>query len=153
MPPVRSDFQCLLNSSDQLTLIYTVLLLNLQQTKLIGCCFQLNNIHKHLMKKIYLLIIGIIMFSCNQGTSTGSEKKQTGEQNLAAVKTIQLNVSGMTCEGCENTVESALTKVDGVVTAEASYVKSVASVSYDTTKVKRELLTETINNLGYHVEN
>jgi copper chaperone CopZ len=93
------------------------------------------------------------MFSCNQGTSTGSEKKQTGEQNLAAVKTIQLNVSGMTCEGCENTVESALTKVDGVVTAEASYVKSVASVSYDTTKVKRELLTETINNLGYHVEN
>ncbi|HLO92534.1 MAG TPA: cation transporter [Lentimicrobium sp.] len=105
------------------------------------------------MKKIYLLIIGIIMFSCNQGTSTGSEKKQTGEQNLAAVKTIQLNVSGMTCEGCENTVESALTKVDGVVTAEASYVKSVASVSYDTTKVKRELLTETINNLGYHVEN
>lgn len=72
---------------------------------------------------------------------------------VAALKTIELNVSGMTCEGCENSVETALTKLEGVASAEASYVKKVASISYDSTKVSTSLLTQTINDLGYHVEN
>lgn len=106
------------------------------------------------MKNLYLILFAaFLLVSCNQQAS-GDQKsnKQNNEQNLAAVKTIQLNVSGMTCEGCENSIETALTKVDGVVTAEASHIKATTSISYDTTKVKPEVLAETINGLGYTVE-
>lgn len=107
------------------------------------------------MKKIYqILFITLFLFSCNSASNQGIEKSdKTSETSVTAIKTIQLNVSGMTCEGCENSVETALTKLEGVKTAEASYVKKIASISYDSTKVSADLLTQTINDLGYHVEN
>ncbi len=66
--------------------------------------------------------------------------------------TLELSVSGMTCEGCENTVESTLSDIDGVVSAEASHTKAITNVTYDSTKVTREALAMAINKLGYKVE-
>lgn len=104
------------------------------------------------MKNIIPLFLLIsILFACNQASNTNAtEQDKTSE--VAALKTIEMRVTGMTCEGCEHSVETALTGVKGVITAKASHQKEVTVISYDTTKVKPELLAETINNLGYHVE-
>ncbi len=59
----------------------------------------------------------------------------------------------MTCEGCENTVETALTNVDGIVSAEALYSAGTATITYDTTKVNLDLITQTIDKTGYEVVN
>jgi copper chaperone CopZ len=101
---------------------------------------------------IPLLFLLSVMFACNRAGNPDTNEQGKATE-VAALKTIELHVTGMTCEGCEHSVETALTGVNGVVTAKASHQKEVTVISYDTTKVKPELLAETINNLGYHVEN
>lgn len=100
---------------------------------------------------IVVLIFGLIVSACNSKSNSDS-KDQTVNSEIAALKTIELHVSGMTCEGCEHSVETALTGVKGVISAEASHQKAITVISYDSTLVKPELLAETIDGLGYHVE-
>lgn len=98
-----------------------------------------------------LFILTLFILACNNSTNTTKDNPEAST-GIAALKTIELRVTGMTCEGCEHSVETALTDVQGVVSAKASHLKEITVISYDTTKVKPELLAETINNLGYHVE-
>lgn len=84
-------------------------------------------------------------------TQTGSKPEAAAEINPTAVKTIELHVTGMTCEGCENTITTAVTELPGVTKSVASFREELASVSFDTTQVSIETITETINNLGYTV--
>ncbi len=44
------------------------------------------------------------------------------------MKTITLNVTGMSCEGCANTVKSALSQLTGVHNAEVSLADKTAVV-------------------------
>jgi copper chaperone CopZ len=101
------------------------------------------------MKKILSLMVTIALFaSCNQ---SGQKAESTQEINVAAVKTIELHVTGMTCEGCENTVMEAVNGLEGVTASKASHLDELTSVSFDTTLVSIEKISETINELGYTV--
>lgn len=100
------------------------------------------------MKKILsLLLLGTFFIACNQTTTT-----EKADVNIAAVKTIQLHVTGMTCEGCEKTVETTLAKLDGVTTSEASHVNEMATITYDTTLLDANALSQAIESVGYTVE-
>lgn len=68
---------------------------------------------------------------------------------FAAPKTVTLSVSGMTCAACPITVKKALTKVEGVQSAEVSYEKKEASVTYDDAKTNAEALTKATEGAGY----
>lgn len=101
------------------------------------------------MKRILLFMAAVAFFtSCGQ---SGSKPETVAEINVAAVKTIELHVTGMTCEGCENTVSTAVSELPGVSKSVASFREELASVSFDTTQVSIEKITETINDLGYTV--
>lgn len=100
------------------------------------------------MKKIFgILLIGSFFVACNQSTPT-----EKAEVNVAAVKTIQLHVTGMTCEGCENSVMEAVNEVNGVTAVAASHTQELTSISYDTTLTDLTKLTAVIDKLGYKVE-
>jgi len=64
---------------------------------------------------------------------------------------LTLNVTGMTCGGCENAVTRALSKVDGVQDAAASHRDGVVTVRYDPTKTNPDALKKKIAILGYEV--
>ena len=68
---------------------------------------------------------------------------------LAATKTITLSVPDMDCAVCPITVRAALTKVKGVVKAEASLEKHEAVVTFDDAKTNVEALTQATANAGY----
>ena len=51
-----------------------------------------------------------------------------------SLSTCTLNVTGMTCAGCEAAVRNAAKSVDGVKDVKASYDKKNAEVTYDPTK-------------------
>lgn len=97
----------------------------------------------------YLLIISMTFLSCNQTTSVATEEEKGDVKTYTANATIEIPVSGMTCEGCENSVETALCKIEGVTAVEASHTKATTIISYDSTMVDTELLAKTINKLGY----
>ncbi|MBL7904897.1 MAG: heavy-metal-associated domain-containing protein [Bacteroidales bacterium] len=105
------------------------------------------------MKKFFaLMLLAAIFTACNSTVTDKASQASNKEVNAAAVKTVKLHVTGMTCEGCENTVKEAVTGVEGVTGAEASHVAELTTITYDTTLTNVEKLTTVINDLGYKVE-
>lgn len=61
------------------------------------------------------------------------------------------SVGGMTCSGCEEHIESEVSKIDGVVLSDASYEEGHAKVIYDKTKTNVEEIEQAISSTGYEV--
>ena len=68
---------------------------------------------------------------------------------LAATKTVNLSVPGMTCSVCPITVKKALKGVAGVSTVEVNFEKKSAVVTYDDTKASVNALTSATADAGY----
>ncbi|MGE0392259.1 MAG: heavy-metal-associated domain-containing protein [Vicinamibacterales bacterium] len=64
-------------------------------------------------------------------------------------QTITLNVSGMTCGGCENAVRRALGRLAGVDAVEASHTAERVTVTFDDARVTVAQLRDGITELGY----
>lgn len=72
-----------------------------------------------------------------------------GAPAWAAPKTVTLSIPGMTCAACPITIKRALTRVDGVQSAEVSYEKREAVVTFDDAKTSAEALTKATEDAGY----
>lgn len=94
--------------------------------------------------KIKLLLISLMVlmtaFSC------GTKKEKVIP---VANTTLALTVEGMSCAGCEETIQTALAKLDGVIDVKASHTDSIVKVSFDSTLVKVDQIGEEINKLDY----
>ncbi len=62
---------------------------------------------------------------------------------------VTIPVAGMHCDHCISRVTTALTKVDGVKSVDASLEKGQAVVAFEKGKVDASKLVETINALGF----
>ncbi|BCJ88363.1 copper chaperone CopZ [Effusibacillus dendaii] len=67
------------------------------------------------------------------------------------MSTITLNVQGMSCNHCVNSVEGALGKLVGVSSAKVDLSANQVTVSFDDTVVSVDQLKETIEDQGYDV--
>lgn len=94
--------------------------------------------------KTFLLffILGIAVFGCQNATNTSA-------QNEASKVYVSLDVEGMTCSGCEKTVQDALIAIDGIDSAFASHTAKQVKVFVDTTNVSLKEIQEVINAKGY----
>lgn len=65
----------------------------------------------------------------------------------------EIQIEGMTCTGCEESVNYALKEEDGVISAVSSYKTGIAFVEYDATKIKPEQLKKALEDkVGYKVK-
>ena len=62
-----------------------------------------------------------------------------------------LTVNGMTCDGCERRITSALGDVSGVEEASADHEAGTVKVKVDPTVAGSEAVRHTIEELGYEV--
>ncbi len=104
------------------------------------------------MKKIVVifLISGLfINTSCNL-----TEQKTTKEIIIKKSDIINktVRVKGMTCVGCEVTLEENIAKIEGVVSVKASHTNEEASISYDSTKTTIKAIRNTIKEAGYQAK-
>jgi copper chaperone len=65
---------------------------------------------------------------------------------------LTLNVTGMTCGGCESAIRRVLSMVDGVASATASYKDSKVTVVYDATRTDRGAIARAIEAAGYGIQ-
>ncbi len=93
---------------------------------------------------IFIFLVAAFVAGCS-----GKSASDKSSQASAATKTMTLAVEGMTCTGCENTIQEAVTKIDGVTSVKASHLDSTAVVSFDTTKTSVEAIGDAINEAGY----
>jgi len=69
----------------------------------------------------------------------------------ASVQRVILPIGGMTCDSCVRHVESALSKVDGVVTASANLATERATVEYIPSVATLDMLKQAVRDAGYEV--
>jgi uncharacterized protein len=62
-----------------------------------------------------------------------------------------LHVSGMTCNSCEVRIERVLSKIDGMKHVKAKFADSSVALAYDSAKVTRETIRESLSKIGYEV--
>nr|WP_263790169.1 cation transporter [Salinibacter sp.] len=67
----------------------------------------------------------------------------------ASFRQVALEVEGMTCAACPETVKTALEDVDGVYSVRATYKPPEAVVRFDPTRASVEDLTEATANVGF----
>ena len=62
---------------------------------------------------------------------------------------MTLKVPKIHCDGCVNTVENAVRKLDGIQTVSASELSKEVRVEYDPEKVKEEQIRKALLLVGY----
>lgn len=67
------------------------------------------------------------------------------------MQTIDLRVSGMTCGGCEKSVQNALTSHTGVKSAKADRATGVVAIEFDPAVIQRTVLEKAITDAGFQV--
>ena len=64
---------------------------------------------------------------------------------------ITLKVSGMTCGHCKQSVNDALSNLEGVQSVEVNLDSGNVDVAYEDSLVSKEQLIEIVEDLGYDV--
>jgi copper chaperone CopZ len=79
------------------------------------------------------------------------QDKQVVYVQESQVQIITWDIKGMTCTGCEATVENAANGVDGVLEADAIYDTRQVTIKYDRSKTNQETIKAAINKTGFTV--
>ncbi len=79
------------------------------------------------------------------------DKTDTAILQDQPVKTLVLDIEGMTCTGCEEHVEHAANEVEGIKRANASYGEGKAEIEFDPTETSPEKIIDAVNTTGYKV--
>lgn len=73
-------------------------------------------------------------------------------ENDAESKTVIIEVEGMTCGGCEPHIDETLKKLNGVVSAKASYKNKNVKVVFNPSQITLQKIKKAINDIGYVAE-
>ncbi len=65
------------------------------------------------------------------------------------MNTITLNIGGMTCGGCVNSVTKVLENLNGVEKADVSLENAHAVITYDADKIQTAALIEAVEDAGF----
>jgi mercuric ion transport protein len=101
---------------------------------------------KNLISAIVLIILVLTMSSCGGG------RKADKETVVTEASKVEVSIGGMTCTGCEQTVQSCVAKLDGVKSVKASFTTGNAVIEYIPGKVDSLKIKEAINGSGYSVK-
>jgi periplasmic mercuric ion binding protein len=107
---------------------------------------------KHVMKNTLLILVLIITaISCNNTPKkTTLENQKTKKIAIAAsYKSLEVEIEGMTCEiGCARTIQSKLSKVNGVTYSKVNFEAKKGQFTYDEKKISKEDIIQKINQIG-----
>lgn len=89
--------------------------------------------------------------SC-QSRSTNDKVQAPAEPDLNKLEIVIVDVSGMTCSGCEKTIAKNITSLDGINACEVSHIEGIAKIEFDSSLTNILDITDAIEKSGYQVE-
>jgi copper chaperone CopZ len=104
------------------------------------------------MRNLILLsifLVSAIIYSCN-GKKTSQADTPTTELKVD-LQTYNIAIEGMTCTGCEQTIQNSVLAIEGVDSISASHLAKSAIVSFDPQKTDTSAIKEAITKSGYEV--
>ncbi|PHS64038.1 MAG: heavy metal transporter [Flavobacterium sp.] len=140
-------------------LIFTVLVLGFAwyqqlKTKKIDCDCEEDKKSGFFQSKTFLFLITIFaivmsLFPYYSSVFYPSTNKQLVIVEQQNIQKISIDIEGMTCEACEQTINYSIGQLDGIVLSEASFEKGNAIVEFDQTKTNSKEIEEAVNKTGY----
>lgn len=76
---------------------------------------------------------------------------QHGNIQKDNIQKIELEISGMTCTGCENHIEHAISELPGIMEVNASYKNGITTILYDSLQVGLEQFDKVIQSNDYQI--
>ena len=97
-----------------------------------------------------LILSCLLIWSCSdEQKKLKSENVKSGVLQMAKIQTVSFAVSGMTCEiGCAKTIQSKLSKKEGVTDAIVVFSDSTATVSFDSSKTSTTDISSFISGIA-----
>jgi copper chaperone CopZ len=103
-------------------------------------------------KAIFLLlaISALLIISCSVNDENGKTKDLKSDvPRMAKMETVSLAISGMTCQiGCAKTIQSKLSKKEGVADAVVVFTDSIATITFNSNKTSAEDLSSFITGIA-----
>ena len=96
---------------------------------------------------IYLAVAFFFIVSCNKKNNVPANS----EINTTNIAKYEIKVDGMTCTGCEQTIQNAVNALDGIKNIKASHTDGNAIVEFDTTLTDTSNIRMKIDATGYKV--
>ena len=101
---------------------------------------------KNIVFVLWTLISIPFLTSC---TSSNKKDKKVIVVKESDIVKKNIGVNGMTCVGCEVTLEENISKIKGVVSVKASHKENKAIIEFDSTKTDIKTIKKTIKEAGY----
>jgi len=67
------------------------------------------------------------------------------------IESVDFDIEGMTCTGCEIHIESEVNALEGIINVKADYESGTTAVTYDKSKVNTNSIEEAILSTGYKI--
>jgi len=94
----------------------------------------------------YLIVIGLFfVFGCNNpGTKKNATEVKPVVQVNANTVAVEVSIQGMTCTGCEQTIQTGIIAIEGVKQVKANFKNGKAYVEFlpgiaDTLRIKEKI--------------
>ena len=97
-----------------------------------------------------LMLSSLLIWSCSdEPKKLKNEDVKSGVLQMAKIQTVSFAVSGMTCEiGCAKTIQSKLSKKEGITDAIVVFSDSTATVSFDSSKTSSTDISSFISGIA-----
>jgi copper chaperone CopZ len=110
----------------------------------------------HMNRYLFLLIPVVIFQACQGDAGSRHEDQSAGKPAVVIASenlgTMNFDVEGMTCEGCEKAVERSVEGLKGIAGVKASHTTGETTIRYDKTVVDEDQLRAGIEAAGYRVK-
>lgn len=103
-----------------------------------------KNSGKNFILLLLLVTISLMFVACSS-----DEDNKVEYIEASNIEKERIPVYGMTCVGCEVTLEKSISKEKGLVSVKASHKKEVVVIEYDKSKTNKEIIKNSIKNSGY----
>jgi copper chaperone CopZ len=99
--------------------------------------------------RVILLLLALVF--CAACAERGKQTEEATGETIDSTRlvTVKYSVEGMTCTGCENTVNYAVGELEGVTNVTSSHQEKYALVTYDSGLVTEEEIKQAITGKGY----
>ena len=99
-------------------------------------------------KKLALFFVPVLMIVFAVAC-TGKSKKNIESMEVSG---IEISIQGMTCTGCEQTIQANISKLEGVKSVKATFADGKALVEFVPSLVDTVMMKEAVTSAGYVVK-
>ena len=99
-----------------------------------------------------MMMAALLLIGCNSTDKKTDKAASSVEASAAEWVEVTLNVEGMTCEGCENSVKAGVATLEGIAEVECSFEEGWTKVKYDKSTTTVADIEGKITDTGYEVK-